>query len=120
GLPIVNLAVCERRSESPTLDIVPEELAAKQTVAYREAPGVADVKGVLEDSRIGIAVVLEFRVADRDGFAGVGAGEDAFLVVEKGAVLNHQQRPRLGDLIADAGTVTAQRAGNRRSLESQP
>jgi hypothetical protein len=63
GLPIVNLAVRDGRSESPALNIVPDELAAKQAVAYREAPGVADVKGVLEDSRIGIAVVLEGAVA---------------------------------------------------------
>ena len=99
-----------------------DDLTAEQRARHRQARRVADIERVLESRGIGVAVVDEPRI--RDGYlievgrAAVRAGQDAFLVADKLAVLDNE-RGRVVALIADPRTIAAIRTWNRSPLECQ-
>src|SRR5262249_16955906 len=103
------------------LHIMPDQLAAKHTPGDGEARRLIAIHAVREAADVGVAVVLECRIRDRDGFGAVIALQDAGLIIMKQAVLDDQGCRRvLGVLIANAGAVTAKRVGNARAREDEP
>jgi hypothetical protein len=83
GLSIENPIVGDVCYQGAALEIVTDQLPAERTIAYRQAACAVDVESVLKIVGIRVSVIPELRVVDGDGLAGIVAGEDAFLVVDK-------------------------------------
>src|SRR5215469_14233853 len=98
----IDLIVDDGSLRGAAFHIVPDQLAAKQTFADGECRRLIDINAMGETADIGIAVVYELRIIDRDVFRAIVALHDAGLILMDQAVLDVQRRRcALGVLIAN-------------------